>query len=77
VLLESLEAAPDVDDLRMVRGQEPVDNPEAFEPWIGLAGVAILNRAAYAICPKSLPFWTTGRTSKWVISNIGPLNDGL
>src|SRR6516225_7163463 len=36
-----------------------------------------LNRAAYAICSKSLPFWTTGRTSKWVISNIGPLNDGL
>src|SRR5260370_30466113 len=45
VLLERVEAAPDVDDLRMVRSQEPIDDPEALEPPIGLAGITILEQS--------------------------------
>jgi len=40
--LECLDAAPDIDDLRMVRGEQPIDDPEALDARIRLAGVTIL-----------------------------------
>ena len=45
VLLECLEAAPDVDDLRMVRSQEPIDDPEALEARVRQAGVTIVEQS--------------------------------
>src|SRR6516165_3979232 len=39
--LERIEAAPDVDDLRMVRSREPIDDPKALGARIGFAGIAI------------------------------------
>ena len=42
VLLERFAAAPNVDNLRMVRRQNPINNSKAPQSPIGQTGVAIL-----------------------------------
>jgi len=39
--IERREAIPDIDNLSMVRGEDPVDDAEALQPLVMLAGVAI------------------------------------
>ena len=52
VLLEGLKTAPNVEDLRMVRSQQPIDDPEAFEPPIRPAGIAIREQRCVSLLLK-------------------------
>jgi hypothetical protein len=45
VPLECVEAAPDVDDLRMVRSQNPIDDPEVLETGSDLLASRYFNSA--------------------------------
>src|SRR5205807_6766496 len=46
VPIERLEAVPDIDNLSMVRGEDPVDDAEALQPLVMLAGVAIFEQSS-------------------------------
>src|SRR5215469_5421123 len=44
VPIEGFEAVPDVDDLRMVRGDDPVDDLETLQARVGPAVVAVIEQ---------------------------------
>src|SRR5215469_5395861 len=44
VPIEGPEAVPDVDDLRVVRGDDPIDDPETLQAWVGPAVVAVIEQ---------------------------------